>query len=436
MSLVIDTLQRFNDHNIKYCVFKEFDLIEKTIVGDEDIDILIDKESYSSAHKILTGSGYFKCKYRKMNDGIMFYLGYDRESGTPSLLHVHTKLRIGTKREKQLRWGDLEKYILDHWKDNNPYRIKVIAPEEELCLLFIRMILRKKPNKDDYSRLTELSGTVNINDVRFFDSVKQMIGKKENTDLQKYINGSAFGTDEERKNINKYLSRGFFNKISILNRVVYSKVMHVVLALRKKLNYPDKPVRTFGRIYAVVGVDGCGKSTLISNIKNDPFLKWTGVRVIYGGNNKYWIPGLKKERKGFIWGVMRSIDRRLRVVSAWLSTLKGKTVVFDRYFYDDYIGYKTRKKTKKSIFKRAYDFILHGWIGVKPRLTFFLNIDPDTAYKRKQDYSYDLLCENIKNYRECLIGRKEVVVLDATDTPDEIKKAVICSIIDKRNSPE
>ena len=429
MSLVIDTLQQFNNHKIKYCVFKEFDLIEKTIVGDEDIDILIDKESYYSAHRVLVSSGYYKCKYRKMNDGIMFYLGYDRESGTPSLLHVHTKLRIGTKREKQFRWDALEEYILNHWKDDNLYGIKVIAPEEELCLLFIRMILRKKPNKDDYSRLNELGSFLNINDVYFSDSVKQMIGTNENIDLEKYISGSVFGTDEERKNINKYLSRGFFNKISILNRIQYSKIMHIVLALRKKLNYPEKPIRTVGRIYAVVGVDGCGKSTLISNLKNDPFLKWTGVKVIYGGNNNYWIPGLKKEKKGVLWGILRSIDRRLRLVSAWINVLKGKIVVFDRFFYDDYIGYKMRKETKKPFSKRAYDFILHSWIGIKPHLTFFLNIDPDTAYKRKQDYSYELLCENIKNYRECLIGRKEVVVLNATNTPDEIKKTVICKII-------
>ena len=432
MSLVLDTLRSFNDHDIKYCVFKEFDLIEKTIVGDEDIDILIDNDDFSSAHRILIDSGYYKCKYRKMNDGIMFYLGYDQISGTPSLLHIHTKLRIGTKREKQLRWNDLEKYILKHWRDDNPYCIKVIAPEEEICLLFIRMILRKKPNQDDYSRLSELMNKVNINDVFFSDSIKQMIGAKETIDLYKYINSPIFGTNEERNCINRFLSKGLLNKISILNRMVYSKVMHVILALRKKLNYPEKPIRTFGSIFAVVGVDGCGKSTLISNIKNDPFLKWTGVRVIYGGNNNYWIPGLKKEKKGVIWGVLRSIDRRLRVVSAWLTVLKGKIVVFDRYFYDDYIGYKTRKKTKKTFGKRVYDCLLHSWIGIKPRLTFFLDIDPDTAYERKQDYSYDLLCENIKNYRDCLVRRKEVILLDATHTPDEIKKTVICHILKKR----
>jgi thymidylate kinase len=431
MSLIVDLIKSFNENNVSYCVFKEFDLIEKTLKGEEDIDILISSKDFSTAHNILVSKGYKKCKWRKMNDGIMFYIGYDSENGTPSLLHIHTKLRIGTKREKQLRWTALEKKILKEYSVDNPYSARVILPEDEICLLFIRMVLRKMPNEDDYRRLEELRDELDINNVYMSAVIREMVSS-ERIDLDRYINSTCFGEDYERKAIVNYLSRGLINRIQILRRIVYAKSVHPVLAIRKRLGFPEKQICHKGHIYAVVGVDGCGKSTLISSLKNDEYLKWIGISVIYGGNNNYWIPGLQRGKKGVLWGILRSFDRRMRVVWAVILTLKGKNVVFDRYFYDDCIGLLTRRKTKMNFLKRIYDFILHGWIGITPYKTFFLDIDPEIAYSRKQDYSYEKLCTNIENYRNYLVNRKEVIVVDATLQPEAVKKAVIEAIsIDK-----
>lgn len=424
MSLVLNVLERLNNCNIKYCIFKEFDLIEKTILGEEDIDILIGYDEYQKVHNILVDSGYKKCKWRKMNDGIMFYLGYDANVGAQSLLHIHTKLRIGTKREKQLHWKELEDRILNNYVIDDKYNIRVISPEDEICLLFIRMILRKKPNNDDFSRLEYLSKKININNVPLTETIKCMIGKNNSISLDSYILMPVFGTNEERKKIEKYLSKGFYNKIKIANRCIYSKIMHYILAIRKKMQCPDKPVRSIGHIYAVVGVDGCGKSTLISNLKNDPYLKLTGIKVIYGGNNNYWIPGIDKTKKGIFFSLLRFFDKRMRIIFALLITLHGKTVVFDRYYYDDYIAFLNKTK-HKSFIKKVYDTMLRGWIGIRPRKAIFLDIDPQTAYERKQDYSFDKLCSNIANYRRFLKKQNEVVFIDATLAPEIIKREVI-----------
>ena len=57
MSKIEELFYRLNGV-ASYCVFKEMDLIEKTISGEEDIDILIEEHDMKKAQEIMIELGY------------------------------------------------------------------------------------------------------------------------------------------------------------------------------------------------------------------------------------------------------------------------------------------------------------------------------------------------------------------------------------------
>ena len=435
MSKLQELFERFNK-SVSYCVFKEIDLIEKTAAGEEDIDILVDAKDMKKAKQIMLDLGYRECMWPKYLTGIKFYIGYDQELGGMSLLHIHTKLRIGTKRAKELRWKSLEREILTNCDVNPVYGCNVIKPEHEICLLFVRMILRKKPNKDDYARIEELIQIVDINEGAFADSVKQMIRKMGDINIPEYIHQNAFGSDAEREGIRKYLKKGIPNMLGANLRLLWCKVHFPMLWLRSKLRFPNKPIHRFGKVYAIIGVDGSGKTTLVDNIMSDFYMNLIGVKRIYGGNNEY-APWLQKavenidRYKGIsrkIIGWMCIFDKRSRIFRALMICLTGKNVIFDRYYYDDLVGHYITMEKEQRFIRRVASKIIKGWIGIKPHKTFYLDISPEVAYSRKKDYSFEKLCANINMYRNVMFNRKEVVVVDATMPAEEVKKTIISYI--------
>ncbi len=434
MSLVLDVISKLNENGISYCIFKEFDLIYKTLKGEEDIDFLIAEKDIKKVNEILKSLGYKKCIWPKYHFGISFYMGYDKDNGCMSMLHIHTKLRIGYKMEKELHWKKLEKRILSDFFVEPSFGAHVIRTEDEIILLFVRMILRKHPNKDDYNRLNELLKIENINEVPFSGELKLMLGlgREAQINVNDYISDVYFGNDTERQNIRRYLRSGLSNSIATVVRFMWGKLHRAFLGVRYRMKFPQRPIRHVGKIYAIVGVDGCGKSTMVDELLHDDYLKLIGFRRIYGGNNEYWIPGLQKKmssgKRNMVINSLCRIDKRLRIVKALFIALTGCNVIFDRYYYDDYIGYILAKERKDSFAKLIVKKLLFGWIGIRPYRTFFLDVNPDVAFSRKQDYSYEKLCANIDAYRKVLKSRKEVEILNAQATVEENKRHIVSVI--------
>ena len=106
----------------------------------------------------------------------------------------------------------------------------------------------------------------------------------------------------------------------------------------------------FGKLVAVIGVDGSGKTTFADKLVQEPFFKLTGIKKIYFGNNQFWIPGLSRlariENKRFsimlILYIMTKIDRQLRIFKALYYMCFGNLVIAERYFYDDEVQYAAK----------------------------------------------------------------------------------------------
>jgi thymidylate kinase len=202
---------------------------------------------------------------------------------------------------------------------------------------------------------------------------------------------------------------------------------------------PVISVKRKNTFVVLLGVDGSGKSTQLEQLLSVKYMQLTGVQYFYGGNNLYWIPGLNKIKENqkdgkrinpilkFFAGYLCIFDRRIRVLMALYSKFLGNNIIFDRYFYDDMIFFERIKITKQKVSKVRLlkRKVLGGWLGKKPDVTFYFDIDAETAYARKQEHNIETIDLTIESYKNLLKDRKEVVFVDAKAEKDDITRIML-----------
>ena len=203
-------------------------------------------------------------------------------------------------------------------------------------------------------------------------------------------------------------------------------VCKVLVKIKLLMGFPFFKKRRFGRLIAFVGVDGAGKTTVTSRIEEMEYFKSLSLKTMYFGNNDYWIPGLKYlitlsdfRLVGIPVSLLARVDRQLRVFIAFFYMLQGRDVLADRYYYDDLYTLAFNKNTDKPRLLDKLKWFLMQTLSVRmiytPDKTIFMDVSPQVAFSRKQDYSYEKLEKTIAGYRALLSNRVEVVRIDSDE---------------------
>lgn len=346
---LVALFKEFEKLGIEYCVFKSLERLEKDLAGKgDDIDILCSISDVIRARKALGKHNFRRVLWPRSSKGITMYMAYDFSLKKTVYVHMHTQLRIGPKPKilgrriklKQYRW-DYEKTILKRRVSSN-LGVQIINPVDEFFLLHVRTSLKGSCTEQDYDRLKYLLKKYKepINKCSLYDQYTHYIGLCDSklteqltkNNLKKVIKNSS-------PKSKKFLTRTLRKKVR--SRVI--EIQEIVLIaynrIRRLLNQPERCIRRRGFIVALQGIDGSGKSTQAELISLNPFLQKTGVKVMYGGHKQH-ILFLAKSKNEIVSKLFRYIDRRLRQVYALVFILRGFVVVFDRYFFDDFIRYE------------------------------------------------------------------------------------------------
>lgn len=148
-----------------------------------------------------------------------------------------------------------------------------------------------------------------------------------------------------------------------------------------------------GRIIALVGIDGSGKTTLAKDVSQ--WLTAHGVPAHYSEN-----PGGRLAIDRFAHRLGRADGRRLlgrrlfaavEAVVRWLaiargllvSRVTGRLAVMDRYSYCQYVVMRARKDAGEGWVRRCYR------VFPEPDATFFVSVPPRTAQQRIDARGYD-----------------------------------------------
>mgnify|MGYP000081776290 CR=1 FL=1 len=419
-------------HNIRYCHWKSNEHLDAAVNGKTDLDVLIHSDDKAEFEDSLTKFEYKEILSppNKQFPGLADYLGFDKETGTFTHLHVHYRLIMGQKYIKN-HWLPLEDLFFDNLivKDG----VYIPRPEIELILLVIRahvktdmISLAKQAIKNTYTNLYTAFPT----DIE--SEFKHLIANSDLDEVKRLLNETKLPLEFSR--LTQFFDRISndalkFNHIFSLQRYIlkalkpyrratglsvyfsyalfYINSFHMVNQFRK---LKKKSLIGEGKVFAIVGADGSGKSTLSKDIS-----KWLSWKMTTN-NYYYGIPKTKvsasfvffmrvfsklklnyadRLTKALFWVYVAKVRSNVSH-STMVDQIEGQIALTDRFplkdfhtmkepmdgprlqnDFDDSLKYFAKKE---KLIYRTFN---------QPDEIFVLQVDIDELRKRKTDLSLE-----------------------------------------------
>jgi len=208
------------------------------------------------------------------------------------------------------------------------------------------------------------------------------------------------------------------------------------------------------------GLDGAGKSTLISHLKDSLEREHTSVAVSHM-NYDVGLYSLLRSlgRKSATTsqpdqplveaqhapGDRSNFKAKLRYVLVWNKTLrlllypldvlffiayrvyveklKRQVLIMDRYFYDTVVDLTGARRTFRTRFL--------SWLTPTPNLSIYLDCNPESAFDRKREFSLDYLRNRRLSYLN-LVSRLPRMLVVSTDQDLEVTRLSLASAVRER----
>ena len=424
--------KELENNKIDYCIYKGLNHLEEDLNGQRgDIDILIDKQSVSLFDKIL-----YTCSFTKVlkNSFPFYYFAQDKTTNKFVMVDMDVKIRLGEKPYRPYC------YVIDTNKLKKELKneVWILSSQDYIPLMFFQRTTAPYPRQEDLLELQNLLQKSDFPSGYICKILENIIYTSWENIKNDILNA------KEWKILQDKYKTTILQNIDVDYWLLFKQKMKYSISLLKRvtnklLKLPSYKIRQKGFLVAFIGVDGAGKSSTVDYILNLDYFKYTGIKRIYFGNNEYWIPGVvwglnnaKSKVTKILFSLLAHFDRSLRSLYAWYYIQKGYIVIADRFYYDNFIGEEMTKKSRKpatSILKKIFRFIFKPRLWIQPDLTIFLDVSPDVAYKRKQDYSYEMMLEVNKAYKEYMPKVKNVVIVNADAKQECIYTEVISHML-------
>lgn len=141
LGLVVSLCQALQHQGIRYCHWKSNEAIDLSANGENDLDLLIDRNDADRFGEILLGFGFKAARpvVAKEVPGLLDHYGLDEGSGRLVHLQAHYQLVLGDDMTKNYHLP-LEREYLDSEGPEHLFRLP--APDFELAIFVVRMILK------------------------------------------------------------------------------------------------------------------------------------------------------------------------------------------------------------------------------------------------------------------------------------------------------
>ncbi len=424
---------KLKSENITYFIYKGLNHLKEDLSGKRgDIDILVSPSSLDSFRKIVKELGFNRIK--RPTTFPIHYISRDEGTGLFMMLDVDTSIKLGYGAIHSVRLNpDIDKVSLVAL-DIEGIQINILDLPDYLYLTFMIRVTSKNPTNDHLVELKKVYNQLNKKkeQLSYFGD---LLGEDFlNLSINECKTWESLRRTYKNKVLDIFIDKSTKEKLKRTHLHITIIVKTIIRKIKRVLGRPPSLAHK-GYIIAFVGVDGSGKSSAIEAILNDDYYRYSGLKRIYFGGNEFLLPGIQKlyhwlastkNIKGLrvIPSVIMQLDRRLRIIKALYFKYMGNIVLCDRYYYDDELSRKRiRRKIKDgkgSVVLNYIQLITRPKVSIEPDLTFYLDVSPDVAYSRKQDFSYDKMLEVNSNYRELMSKREEVTFVDA----DQEQKAV------------
>ena len=142
---------------VRYCHWKSNWRLERWLRGEGDLDLLVERADAGGFGETIARLGFklaLPTSDRQL-PGVLDYYGFDAEAGRLVHLHVHQRLVLGNDLTKNFHLP-IERPYLEASVEQGPLRIP--APEFELIIFVLRMVLKHAPGEAALRKLLRMGG--------------------------------------------------------------------------------------------------------------------------------------------------------------------------------------------------------------------------------------------------------------------------------------
>lgn len=306
MSLKIcdDFFGCLNAEGIRYCHWKSNIRLQKALSGKTDLDLLVHRDDKARFEEAMRRFGFKEIisPPEKQFPGLEDYLGFDFETGRLVHLHIHYNLVLGQRYIKNHHLPIEEIFLQNLIMQDN---VAIPCPELELILLVIRAHMKIDSISLLKHLIKDFSGSVYVPfPMHIEEELDELISKSDIQRLKDILRKTGLPLPEGL--ITGFIARYSARKLKSIP--VFRDCLRIFSSLKmyrrrtslgmyleyissavwdlpgmakfrpsKKKTLPGK-----GRVYAFVGADGSGKSTLVEDLEK--WLLWKlSVRRYYFG---------------------------------------------------------------------------------------------------------------------------------------------------------
>lgn len=440
---------KLNYESISYCIYKGLNHLEEDLDGKRgDIDLLVSYSSLDNFEFIVKELGFNRVK--NSFNLPRYYMSRDEETGAFVMLDVDSDIRLGNNPNRPINFSiDLDNLVLKSLIVDT-VSITILDTYDYVPLMLLMRITSQNPSVENFEEIKSLHSQ--HEKIMFNTSYFGTLTNKINPKILKFKETSWNILQNSYKNeilnffaggvVKRKLKSGYIN--------ICVMVKETLRRIKRLLGRPAAFAHK-GYMVAFVGVDGAGKSSAIDCVLSDSYFQTTGLKRIYFGGNEFIIPGTLKLYQWLVatpsirWlrvfpSFLMQMDRRIRLLKALYFKAMGNIVLCDRYYYDDELmrEYLKKRITEKnsSILLDKLQLFLIPRVLVKPDLTFYLDVSPEVAYQRKQDFSFETMIKVNKDYRDLMSTKEEVTFINADEEQMKVQSSILKQIkylSDRRN---
>ena len=414
--------------NVRCCSWKSNIRLEEALLGKTDIDLLVDRRDAFSFLSVLSELGFREqiSPVWASFPAISHFIGYDTDASEFAHLHVHYRLLMGKSFLKSYH-VPLEDFLLANTKQ--VANIRVPVPAVEVIIHVIRMAVKRtffaeatmcaerffgwRASDGMSHELAYLVRQTNGDELEaMLEKMNTILSSKCCRLIQDVATHPETVSAMVLRTIRKELYR--FRRYGHITETFSFLWRQSVATVASIAGVANKKVFSGGAIFALVGADGAGKTTVVRELMARLGRK-IRVRSYYLGSNQYtartWIiwaffagavvinkllPSLRNVRfiRSLLAGLLEysfARDRSQRYRRGWRHAANGTIVIFERFPIANVIDHPSVTGWDSGWEEHSLIVWLRGRISRiydefrDPRLFMYLSIDPAVAVARKKD---------------------------------------------------
>jgi hypothetical protein len=441
-------------HGIRYCHWKSNLRLDKSLRGETDLDLLVDQDDRDIFLRTLDEHGIKQLNPAAGKDypGIVNYLGFDPLSGKLFHLHVHYRLVLGEQFVKNTVLP-FEKLFIENTRILQG--IRVPCPELEIIILSIRALLKYRDRdviKDILSirssgipkhileEIEWLFEQISMPRMEYYlDKVAHVIPKdivEEFLETITHYPRNGLKLFSLRKRLRRAL-RPYLRQSRLIGVLkYYREAYRPIIPLRNALPNRKMTLGSGGKMIALIGADGSGKSSMSATLAK--WLSWKlDVRLYYLGSKQ---PSILSKTLYYFFRITRrghrsslhmfgetnpitrilenlrntllyshhlstGYDRYRRYRSGFKHASKGSIVIYDRYPLEAPLDGPRIQPVKlnenEPIHRVFYRLEEQLYKRIRPPdFCLVLNVSPEVSTNRKPDHDPEVVAAKCRFINE------------------------------------